>query len=152
MAGLDSIKKAVTGDAENATIKDGTLVTTRGIGVIAVALIGTFLLLDQLGDTGPWHDLSAGGKLAFLLGAGAIWAVVAAADAIARGIATAATRPTVASMPSGLVATRTEGKDSPGWRVAAVELSGTAGSEVVRFLVVKGTDHAWVAAADLSFS
>jgi hypothetical protein len=149
---LESIKKAVTGDDSAEVIKSGTLVTTRGIGVVAVGLIGTFLLLDALGDTGPWASMSAAQKLFFVVACGAIWALVAAADAIARGLATAATQPIVMAMPPGLVATRTEGVDSPGWRVAAVEVPRTPNGHKVQFLVVNGSTHDWVDAADLKFS
>jgi hypothetical protein len=151
MPDLESLKKAVVGDAANETIKSGTLVTTRGIGVVAVGLIGTFLLLDQLGDTGPWKGMSATGKLMFVVAAGAIWAVVAAADAIARGLATASAQPRVVALPAGLVATKTGGVDSPGWHVAAVEVAPLHTGDAERFLIVKGSAFEWVLAKDLKF-
>ncbi|ALV43223.1 hypothetical protein AU252_20370 [Pseudarthrobacter sulfonivorans] len=48
MGALESFKKSLLGDKANQTIKSGTLVTTRGTGIIAVGLIGTFLLMDWL--------------------------------------------------------------------------------------------------------
>ena len=151
MAGLEGLKKAVAGDPANETIKSGTLVTTRGIGVVAVGLIGVFLLMDQLGEIGPWKDMSNAQKLAFVVAAGAIWAVVAAADAIARGLAAATTRATVTSMPPGLIATRTTGVDSPGWRVAAVQTGRSNNMEETRFLIIKGDKFDWVSTEELSF-
>jgi hypothetical protein len=127
------------------------LVTTRGIGVVAVGLIGTFLLLDQFGDTGPWKDMSASGKLMFVVAAGAIWGVVAGADAIARGIATSAARPSVVALPSGLVVTKTAGVDTPGWHVAAVQAAPQDASAGVRFLIVKGNAVEWISASELTF-
>ena len=151
MADLDSLKKSVLGDAANETIKSGTLVTTRGIGVVAVALIGTFLLLDQLGDTGPWKDMTAAQKLMFVAAAGAIWAVVAAADAIARGIAAPAARPSFVALPSGLTVTKTAGVDSPGWRVAAVKVAPLGDSADTLFLIVKDKAVEWASTSDLKF-
>jgi hypothetical protein len=149
---FESIKKAVTGDATTDVIKSGTLLTTRGIGVVAVGLIGAFLLLDQLGDAGPWASMDTAQKLSFVLACGAIWALVAAADAIARGLATAATQPLITALPSGLTASRTEGVDSPGWHVAAIEMPRGAGDKGAQFLVVKGDKCEWVGVEDLDFS
>lgn len=39
--------------------------------VIAVGLIGVFLLLDSL-DVGPWKDLKSPGQLLFVVASGAI--------------------------------------------------------------------------------
>jgi hypothetical protein len=150
--GLKRITKAVTGDRDEQVITAGTLATTRGVGIVAVGLIGVFSLLDGLGAKGgPWPDLSSVQKLTFVLGCGAIWALVAAADAIARGIATAATRPTLVALPPGLLVTRTTGLDSPGWHAAMIEVPGRATGPGPRYLVVKGDQHAWVPAEELSF-
>lgn len=87
---FDGFKNIFTGgnDSEK-IIKSGTLFVTRGVGVIAVGLIGLFFALDQAGE-GPWKDLSTEQKLDFIVAVGFIWAIVAAADAIARGISTGA--------------------------------------------------------------
>ncbi|KAB2341007.1 hypothetical protein [Actinomadura rudentiformis] len=147
---LDKIKKMVAGDPANEAIKSGTLLVTRGLGTIAVALIGTFFLLDQLGDRGPWHGLSGAQKLAFVLGAGFIWSVVAASDALARGIA--AGRPDgLVALPPGLVATVLDGVDSPGWRVVGVRPGAGKDGGVPEFLVAKGTDVRWLPAERLAF-
>jgi hypothetical protein len=148
---FEKIKKAVTGDATTDVIKSGTLLTTRGLGVVAVGLIGTFLLLDELGDAGPWASMDTSQKLLFVLGCGAIWALVAAADAIARGLATAAVQPLVTAMPPGLTASRTTGVDSPGWRVAAIEMPRGTGEKGAQFLLVKGDKCEWVGVEDLVF-
>ncbi|MFI0454314.1 hypothetical protein [Actinomadura sp. 6N118] len=146
---IDKIKKMVAGDPANEAIKSGTLLVTRGLGTVAVALIGTFFLLDQLGDSGPWHGLSGAQKLAFVLGAGFIWSVVAASDALARGIA--AGRPDgLVALPPGLHATVLDGVDSPGWRVVGVRLGAAAGG-APEFLIAKDTDVRWLPAERLSF-
>jgi hypothetical protein len=137
-----ALYKAIRGDEDAEVIKAGTLATTRGMGVVAAALVAGLPALDKLSDTGPWHDADAATKLWFILGAGAIWAIVAAADAVARGLA----QPRVVSLPTGLPVTRTAGRDEAGWTAVAIE----AGDNPL-FLVVKGTDTAWVAAADLHF-
>ncbi|MFG2007071.1 hypothetical protein ACGFNU_48780 [Spirillospora sp. NPDC048911] len=148
-APIDKIKKMVAGDPANATIKAGTLLVTRGLGTVAVALIGTFLLLDQLGDRGPWHGLSTVQKLAFVLGAGFIWSIVAASDALARGIASA--RPDgMVALPPGLLATVLDGRDSSGWRVVGVR-PGTAAGGAPEFLVAKDSEVRWLAADRLAF-
>lgn len=150
MGALESLKKSLVGDKANQTIKSGTLVTTRGTGIIAVALIGTFLLMDWL-KAGPWEGLQPGEKLSFVLATGAIWAVIAAADSIARGLATRSSLPAIVRLPAGLLATRTSGRDSPGWSVLAIEVTPNGKKEAIQFLVVKGSETAWVASDDLEF-
>ncbi|GAA2632623.1 hypothetical protein SMC26_30645 [Actinomadura fulvescens] len=145
---IDKIRKMVAGDPANASIKAGTLLVTRGLGAVAVALVGVFLLLDQLGDSGPWHGLSSAQKLAFVLGAGFIWSVVAAGDALARGIASRRPAELVA-LPPGLLATVLEGEDSPGWRVVGVRAAAAGGEP--EFLIAKDTEVRWLAAGRLSF-
>lgn len=150
MGALESFKKSLLGDKANQTIKSGTLVTTRGTGVIAVGLIGTFLLMDWLGAS-PWEGLQPDQKLSFVLATGAIWAVVAAADSIARGLATRSSVPVIVKLPAGLLATRTIGIDSSGWSVLAVEVTPDGKEEAMQFLVVKGSETAWVSSDDLEF-
>jgi hypothetical protein len=146
----DSIKKAVLGDAANEVIKAGTTVATRGIGVIAIALLGTFYLLDQFGDAGPWEKMTASAKLWFVLGAGAIWAVVAAADTLARGIS-AAKQPPFLEFPAGLDAALLKGQNEPGWRVVGAKLSGTGDTFGYEFLAIKGDEVRWLKAEQLDF-
>lgn len=149
MSAAESIKKALAGDKSTEIIKSGTLVTTRGTGVIAVGLIGTFFLLDAL-NVAPWQGLSSDAKLVFVLATGAMWALIVAADSIARGIATAASVPTVVKLPPGLLATKTSGLDSPNWSVLAVEIAPDK-QETKRFLVAKGSETSWVGSEDLVF-
>ena len=144
---LEKIKKAVLGDSSNQTIKAGTLVTTRGIGVVIVGLIGGLVLLEQL-DYGPWMDLNTWQKFTFVIGGGFIWALVAAGDAIARGLS-AGPSDMVVPMPANLRATYLAGEDSVGWLVAAVRVGASADPE---FLIVKGTSHRWAKAAELRFA
>ena len=146
----EQIKKAIFGDKQAEMIKSGTLVVTRGIGVIGIGLVGTFFVLDQF-DTGPWKDMTAVQKLWFVLGAGFIWALVAGADSVARGLTSAARSDRVLVLPPGLVGTRTEGKDEQGWRATAAKFAADGAQEGVSFLVIKGDKHAWVAAKDFHF-
>lgn len=150
MTALESLKKSLLGDKANETIKSGTLVTTRGTGIIAVGLIGTFLVMDWL-NAAPWEGLLPDQKLTFILATGAIWAVIAAADSIARGLAARSSLSAIVELPAGLVATRTPGRDSPGWSVLAIEVTPNGIKEAVEFLVVKGSETAWVASKDLEF-
>jgi hypothetical protein len=134
---LDSLKKSLVGDEATEIIKSGTLATTRGTGVVAVSLIGAFIVMDSFGFE-PWDALSPVIKWGVVIAIGAMWALVAAADSIARGIATAATAPTFVRLPAGLKATRTEGSDSPGWSLVAVEIAKVGEKDDLRFLAVKG--------------
>lgn len=143
MSVAESIKKSIVGDEESAIIKSGTLVTTRGTAIIAVGLMGVFLALEEF-DIEPWSGFSDTKKFAFVLAVGAIWAVVAAADSIARGIATAATAPVVVRLPPGLTATRTVGKDSPGWKVVAIQTGRREDGSDALFLLCKASEVVWV--------
>lgn len=44
---LTAIKASIAGNKADEVIKSGTLVVTRGIGVIAIGLIGTFIFLTS---------------------------------------------------------------------------------------------------------
>lgn len=86
---LDGFRSIFTGGkGSEKVIKAGTLFITRGAGAIAVGLVGLFYGLDQWAGKGPWVNLSGSEKLRFVVAVGFIWAIVAAADAIARGIST----------------------------------------------------------------
>lgn len=147
-----ALKEAVLGSDQDEIIKAGTLTVTRGIGVIAVAFVGTFYLLDQFGDKGPWHGLTTPQKLTFVIAAALVWAIVASGDAIARGLATARQNDLVASLPTGLRATKTEGTDSAGWSVVAVKFSPGAGANGPEYLLVKaGQAASWLPAEKISF-
>src|SRR4051794_14315944 len=146
----DSLKKSLLGDKSNEIIKAGTLVTTRGTGVIAVALIAVFIVMDEL-DVGPWRTLSDDSKLLFVATVGFVWAIVAGADAIARGLATRNAAPAVIHLPRGLKATRTEKTDSRGWSVVAVSVPSEDDQQPLRFLIEKGGTVVWTTADSLSF-
>lgn len=145
---IESIKKAVLGDNANETIKSGTLVTTRGIGVIIVGLIGGLLLLDTF-DYGPWKELSTVQKFMFVVASGFIWALVASADAIARGYAAGVTSQLV-PFAAGLKCTYLVGKDTSGWSVAAAR-TGPSSAGPPDFLIVKGATFKWAKAAEIEF-
>ena len=98
--------------------------------------------------------LDVGFKVAFIIAAGLIWAIVAAADNLARGLATAAKTPV--QLPSGLSASRIvhvnggPNLTDPGWSVVAV-LAPTTATGTADFLIVKNGTTAWVAANKLTF-
>jgi hypothetical protein len=145
------IKKAVVGDKQTEMIKSGTLVVTRGIGVVGIGLVGTFFVLDLTG-TGPWKGMPPAQKLWFVLGAGLIWAIVAGADSVARGITKAAAHDRIVTLPPDLVGARTEGLDDHGWLATAAKFSRDGDQETVSFLVVKDNKAAWVKAKDFHFT
>lgn len=162
MSVLDSLKKAVAGDEDAAVIKSGTLATTRGAGFAAAGLVAVFTAMDLLAFK-PWDELDPLIKWAVVVSIGAIWAMMAAADSLARGLATAgdsvakgltasAAAPSFVRLPPGLKVTRTEGTDSPGWTALAVEVSKADEKDELRFLVTKGSDVVWVKADDLAFA
>jgi len=86
----DGLKKSLAGDEQSELIKSGTLLVTRGFGVMAVGLIAALWLMDQL-DFGPWDGLAVAEKFDFIVAVGFMWAIVAAADALARGVSTGLT-------------------------------------------------------------
>jgi hypothetical protein len=86
----EGLKKSISGDEQTELIKSGTLLVTRGFGVLAVGLISAMWLMDEL-DFGPWGGLTVSEKFDFIVAVGFMWAIVAAADALARGIATGLT-------------------------------------------------------------
>lgn len=162
MSVFDRLKKAVAGDEGAAVIKSGTLATTRAAGVAAVALVVAFITMDSFGFA-LWDELSSLVKWGVVVAIGAMWALMAAADSVARGLATAgdavgkglavaAAAPSFVRLPAGLNVTRTEGTDSPGWIAVAVEVSRVAEKDELRFLVTKGSDAVWVKADDIAFA
>lgn len=147
-----ALKESIVGAKHEELIKSGTLVVTRGIGIVAVAFVGTFFLLDMFNE-GPWASLDTWQKLAFVVAAALVWAIVAAADAIARGHATASRHDLVAALPKGLAVIKTKGRDESGWTAVAVKFAVTEGAEGPRYLIVKeGKPAEWAAEEDLAFS
>lgn len=146
---IEKIKKAVVGDPASQTIEAGTLVTTRGIGVIIVGLIGGLLLLESF-DYGPWTNLATWQQFTFVVASGFIWSIVAAADGIARGLAADA-EVRIVALPPGLRCTHLVGEDEPGWTVAAARI-GPSSDNSLEFLIVKGTTHQWAKTGELRFN
>ncbi len=147
---LESIKKSLVGDKATEIIKSGTLLTTRGTAVVAVSLIGVAVFMEFV-EAPVWNEASPDMKLWFVIATGVVWAIVAAADSIARGIATAATARQVVRLPAGLRATRLDGADSRGWAVLAMTADRGGAQESVRFLVAKGDDLVWLDPGQLQF-
>ena len=132
-------------------IQAGTLRTTRGTALVLVSILPIFYALDEITDI-KW--LTDERKFLAAIAAGFIWAIVSAADSLARGLATKATDPAQAAqasyaLPTTMKCGRTAGEDDPGWDAVAIRNANQdSGPE---FLVVKGTTTAWVKATDLKF-
>jgi hypothetical protein len=140
----NALEKSILGDPDNAIIKSGTLNVTRGAGVIAVGLNAVSAALDAAG-TGPWKHLTSDQKLLFVLVTGAIWGLIIAADAIARGLAVIGKNRLV-TLPGGVTAKTTKGTDVPGWSVVAADGQG-------RFLLVKsGHDPQWLSTEEFELT
>jgi hypothetical protein len=150
-----SISAAIFGSSDDEVIKAGTLAVTRGAGVIAVGVNALFALLDAA-DTGPWKTLDLNQKLIFVLTTAAIWAFIAAADSVARGLGTqgdaiakglATQQIAFLPLPGQLGATLTPGDDDPGWVVMGVQVS--PGSTPPQYLITKGGAVKWTPADEL---
>jgi hypothetical protein len=150
LSAVDSLVKALKGDKSTEVIKAGALATTRASGSVALGLIGVFAILDVL-DVGPWEGFSSEAKFQFVLGTGALWAVLAAADSIARAIATAAVVPSIIRLPAGMTASYTIGIDSPGWMVVAAEITPGGADSPTRYLLYKDDKTMWASAPELKF-
>ena len=108
------------------------MVVTRGIGVIAVAFVGTFFVLDQF-DEGPGRTSSSTPEADVRHRHGRGLAIVAAADAIARRAChERGSNDLVATLPKGLKATKITKKDSHGWSVVAVRFAAGEGADPPR--------------------
>jgi hypothetical protein len=153
MALLEDLLDAFAADGDVDVIKAGTLRTTRGTALSLIAFLTVVYAVDGFGNTIDW--VTADNKYLLALGAGLMWAIVAAADALARGIATgrteAATVAASASYALGavLTCTRTEGPDDPGWKAVAIRRSTS--DDGPEFLLTKGAKVEWVKAEHLKF-
>jgi hypothetical protein len=142
-------------DEEGNVINGDTLNVTKGAGLAAVivALVtGINPLFDEIfgDDATPWVKA---GIIMTVIGA---WALIAAADALARGYASgqaaSAPKTEIATLPRGLRATYERGRDVTGWRVAAIKLD-VADPDKPQFLIVKADEDAkWAPVEDLRFS
>lgn len=139
-------------------IRAGTLRTTRATGLVAVAAVVAVLAVpDAIGLAA----VSATDRLSASVAIGFVWAAVAAADALARGLATARGPRTAASYavamqqvaherdlrhgfrpidpPLSVVLTDKRGADEDGWSVVASAVS----DGVCEFCCVKGALVEW---------
>lgn len=141
----ESIAKAIAGDEDAAVIKSGTLAVTRGAGVVAAAVIAAAQL------EWPFPDLTSLQKLSAALVSVGIWSFLAAADAIARGYATAHARPTTTAFPTPLkIRIPAEpAANEAGWKAFLVR-TGPAADDV-DYWVVKGDAAKWVKASEIVF-
>lgn len=151
------------GSTESDAIKARTLNLTLGSGFAAFiasgvtvfngsfkAIFGKNLSANQLAHT----------KTTVLVAVIAAFALIAAADLIARAWATASSEPNkaiaehyvVAAAPSGLRATKIRDEDESGFTVAAVRFK-PADPDAVEYLLVKsGSAPGWVAGKDLKLA
>jgi hypothetical protein len=131
-------------------IKSGALRTTVGTGVGAVVVaIGT--AINPVFDAVVGKDAPSWVKAIILIAAIMAWAVIAAADALARGYAAGRAAPQVTPAPAGLSAKYIPGRNDPEYRVAAFEL--TPGSDALRCLVTRTREApSWKDAKDLEFT
>lgn len=158
----NAIFKALFGDKDEEVIKAGTLAVTRGSGVIVTAAAAAAVT--------DWpFELTDSQRIQVGLTSAAIWAFLAAFDAVARGLATSAktrgesevkaaalllTRPTdtqVVALPKALeVALPGEpAKEESGWHASLVRIGAPEDDESPEFFVTKGDTKKWVAAKDL---
>ena len=146
MSLAESVGKAIAGDEETAVIRSGTLFVTRSAGVIAAVIIA----IAQF----EWGlALADSEKLWASVAAVAVWAFLAAADAIARGYATAHSGPYVTALPSPLKAELPglPSADEKGWNVFLIRTSPHDPDDV-SYWVVKGSEAHWKAASEVEFS
>ena len=149
---LASLLDAFADDKSVDVIQAGTLRTTRGTALVLASILPIFYALDAVTDI-KW--LTDERKFLAAIAAGFIWAIVSAADSLARGLATKATDPAQAAaqafsaLPTPLKCVQTAGEDNPGWKAVAIR-NAQQGSGP-EFLLVKGTTTAWVKATDLKF-
>jgi hypothetical protein len=148
------LKKLLAGDKAAEEIKSGTLATTRGSGYLAVILVGVLIGLDGLGWD-RWDSLGNSTKWWIGVAIVAAWTAIAAADSIARGIASSKPdRSGVAMLPTGVEATLTTGTDR-NVHVLAVRLPEDDDPGKATWLVAEKDGSAakatWVEAKELKF-
>lgn len=114
-----------------------------GVGALVVAFNEHFLKIfgDHVGDST---------KAAVLIALVAAWAVIGAADLIARSTATAASLSSrrVMAAPPGLTVKTTEGDDESGWKVAAID-PGARDAEALWLLLKTGKAPQWVKTSEI---
>lgn len=148
-----AIDPAPIRDPANDVIKAGTT-KIASLSAIVGGLAGLDVafsddLVNIFGDTPP----TAGIKATILVALIAAWALIAAADLITRGIATAASQAKLAIAPAGMEVRRTDQEGTTAerhWIVVAAEFDPTK-PESAKLLVVKsGEQPAWVDASTVT--
>ncbi len=144
------LSKITTGKGNDSVIEAGTLAVTRTTGWVAAAFTALWAALQAL-DPDSWKDIDLEKRVWMLIGAGAVWAIVAGTDAIARGIATAKQNAPVATMPKGLKVSRpampSDNEDE--WNVVAVRWEKPDADP--QWLIAKDNEVKWVETSDIDF-
>jgi hypothetical protein len=116
--------------------------------VAALVVAGGSLFTDKWFDQLLGDNASASTRASVFIAVVGAWALIAVADVLARGYATAhGSR--IVTAPAGLpMATRTKGTAVSGFTVAAIRVDGDGDS----YLLVKaGQQPAWVPGGELAF-
>jgi hypothetical protein len=146
---LESLRKSVLGDKNSEVIKAGTLAVTRGATTAAAGILAIYAVLQVAGFEG-WEVIPPAERIWLVVATGGVWAIIAAADAVARGLATSKPNNPFATLPEGLKVTRLEGIDEPGWSAVALRWETADGDP--QWLVARGDEAEWVATGQLRFS
>ena len=151
--GLDKLTKTEPTDV----IPSGSLNLTLASGLVAAiaTILNAFpgMITKIFGGTTPSDAVRA----AIFLGIFAAFAVIAAADILARGYASGRkSGPIITAVPHGLKVSRPAlvAADENNWTVSAVEVtpSATGGPASMRYFVTKaGKDPAWLEEKDIKF-
>lgn len=122
-----------------------TWLSAIAAGVVAAAALFTDSFFDELLGS----DASPANRAAVFITVIAAWALIAVADVLARGYASAR-GVRVVTPPTGLPpATWTSGPHEPGFSIAAIRVTSAADPD---YLIVKpGHPPRWVPGAELSF-
>jgi hypothetical protein len=143
--GLQS--KPEPGDA----ITGGTLNLTK-TSAFGAAVVGLVTAINPLFESVFGEDASDWIKAAIIIAAIASWALIATADILGRGYASANQNLQIAPMPSAAIASKTVGGDVAGYSVVAVRLDPTK-RDSAEFLITKtGKETEWIDGKDLDFS
>jgi hypothetical protein len=140
MAEPNDVVKALFGDEESAVVKSGTLAVTRLTGWVAaggLALTNTEVFGELSGSDKLWGSIAIVGVFAF----------IAAADAVARGYATAHAQPDVRTLPSPLRVSLPDkaAEEEKGWKAYLLRFDPKK-PEDLEFWVAKDEEALWVRA------
>jgi hypothetical protein len=138
MAELADVGKALFGDEDSEVVKSGTLAVTRMTGWVAAAGLA-------LTNTEVFGELSSTNKLWGSIAIVAVFAFIASADVIARGLVSAQAQPDIRTLPTPLNVTIPDKPtaEERGWKAVLLR-SGAQAPDEIEFWVVKGDKAEWV--------